>query len=159
MLKKVTILALLAAVTLTPTYSANPSSTTPKATKTDSGLQIIEIKEGTGPTPKPGDTLRVHYTGTLPNGTKFDSSRDRKEPFEFILGQGQVIKGWDEGICLMKVGGRSNLIIPAELGYGAQGAGGKIPPNSTLHFDVELIGIQGKPEDKSAGASAETTKS
>jgi peptidylprolyl isomerase len=154
MLKKVTILALLAAVTLSPTYSV-----TPKTTKTDSGLQIIEIKEGTGPTPKSGDTVRVHYTGTLPNGTKFDSSRDRNEPFEFTLGQGQVIKGWDEGIALMKVGGRSNLIIPSELGYGAQGAGGKIPPNTALHFDVELIGIQGNPAEKSGGTSAETTKS
>jgi len=150
MLKKSIIVALLAAVTLSPTYSA-----TPKTITTDSGLQMIEVKEGTGTTPKSGDTVRVHYTGTLPDGKKFDSSRDRNEPFEFTLGQGQVIQGWDEGIALMKVGGRSNLIIPSELGYGAQGAGGKIPPNSTLHFDVELIGIQGKPDE----ASSESTKS
>lgn len=110
--------------------------------ETESGLQYIVIEEGTGPAPKPGDIVQVHYTGTLDDGTKFDSSYDRNEPFEFQLGMGQVIAGWDEGIALMRVGGKATLIIPPELGYGARGAGGVIPPNATLHFDVELVGIK-----------------
>ncbi|MGC1395343.1 MAG: FKBP-type peptidyl-prolyl cis-trans isomerase [Coleofasciculaceae cyanobacterium] len=108
---------------------------------TPSGLKYKEITEGTGATPKTGQTVIVHYTGTLENGTKFDSSRDRNSPFSFKIGQGQVIKGWDEGLSTMKVGGRRELIIPAELGYGARGAGGVIPPNATLIFDVELLRI------------------
>ena len=108
---------------------------------TESGLKYKEIQEGTGATPQKGQTVVVHYTGTLEDGTKFDSSRDRKQPFSFKLGAGQVIKGWDEGLSTMKVGGRRQLIIPPELGYGARGAGGVIPPNATLNFDVELLRI------------------
>ncbi len=108
---------------------------------TDSGLKYIDLEVGTGATPQRGDTVVVHYTGTLEDGTKFDSSRDRGRPFSFKIGVGQVIKGWDEGVSTMKVGGRRQLIIPAELGYGARGAGGVIPPNATLIFDVELIRI------------------
>jgi peptidylprolyl isomerase len=110
---------------------------------TDSGLKYVDIQEGTGASPKPGQTVVVHYTGTLENGKKFDSSRDRGQPFQFKIGVGQVIKGWDEGVGTMKVGGRRELIIPPELGYGARGAGGVIPPNATLKFDVELIRIAG----------------
>ncbi|NJL38001.1 MAG: FKBP-type peptidyl-prolyl cis-trans isomerase [Leptolyngbyaceae cyanobacterium RM2_2_4] len=108
---------------------------------TPSGLQYIDIEEGTGATPQAGQTVVVHYTGTLQDGTKFDSSRDRNQPFSFPLGAGRVIRGWDEGISTMKVGGRRQLIIPPELGYGARGAGGVIPPNATLIFDVELLRI------------------
>lgn len=108
---------------------------------TPSGLQYIDIKEGTGATPQRGQTVVVHYTGTLENGTKFDSSRDRNQPFSFKLGAGRVIQGWDEGIATMKVGGQRQLIIPPNLGYGARGAGGVIPPNATLIFDVELLRI------------------
>ncbi|MFM7363272.1 MAG: FKBP-type peptidyl-prolyl cis-trans isomerase [Cuspidothrix sp.] len=109
---------------------------------TPSGLKYEEIQEGTGETPKSGQTVVVHYTGTLEDGTKFDSSRDRGQPFQFKIGVGQVIKGWDEGLSIMKVGGRRKLIIPSELGYGARGAGGVIPPYSTLIFDVELLGVK-----------------
>ncbi|MGJ5675243.1 MAG: FKBP-type peptidyl-prolyl cis-trans isomerase [Nostochopsis sp.] len=108
---------------------------------TPSGLKYIELEEGTGATPQPGQTVTVHYTGTLENGKKFDSSRDRNQSFKFQIGQGQVIKGWDEGLSTMKVGGRRQLIIPPDLGYGARGAGGVIPPNATLNFDVELLKI------------------
>jgi peptidylprolyl isomerase len=110
---------------------------------TASGLKYVEITEGTGELPAKGQTVSVHYTGTLESGKKFDSSRDRNSAFEFQIGKGQVIKGWDEGLSTMKVGGRRKLIIPAELGYGARGAGGAIPPNATLIFDVELLKIKG----------------
>ncbi len=106
-----------------------------------SGLKITEIKQGTGDFPKKGQTVVVHYTGTLEDGTKFDSSHDRNTPFSFTLGIGQVIKGWDEGLATMRVGGRSTLIIPSELAYGSRGAGNVIPANATLKFDVELLAI------------------
>jgi len=111
-----------------------------------SGLKMIDTKVGTGPSPKPGQTCTMHYTGWLyvngAKGKKFDSSHDRGEPFEFVIGAGQVIKGWDEGVESMKVGGKRTLIIPPELGYGARGAGGAIPANAWLIFDVELLGVK-----------------
>ncbi len=107
-----------------------------------SGLQYIEIQPGTGEQAQPGDVVSVHYTGTLQDGTKFDSSLDRNEPITFVLGQGMVIAGWDEGIALMKVGGKARLVIPPNLAYGERGAGGVIPPNATLIFDVELVDAQ-----------------
>ena len=108
---------------------------------TPSGLKYIDEIIGTGTTPKGGDKVKVHYTGTLEDGTKFDSSHDRDKPFSFPLGLGRVIKGWDEGIATMQVGGKRKLIIPAELGYGERGAGKIIPPGATLHFDVELLEV------------------
>ena len=113
-----------------------------KMVTTDSGLQYEDIKEGDGASPQKGQTVVVHYTGTLENGKKFDSSRDRGQPFSFRIGVGEVIKGWDEGVGSMKVGGQRKLIIPPDLGYGARGAGGVIPPNATLVFDVELLDIK-----------------
>jgi peptidylprolyl isomerase len=112
-----------------------------KSVTTSSGLKYIELKEGDGVTPQKGQTVVVHYTGTLEDGTKFDSSRDRGKPFSFKIGVGQVIKGWDEGLSTMKVGGRRQLIIPSELGYGERGAGNVIPPYATLIFDVELLEV------------------
>jgi FKBP-type peptidyl-prolyl cis-trans isomerase len=107
-----------------------------------SGLQIIEIQPGSGDEARSGQQVTVHYTGWLTDGTKFDSSRDRGDPFQFGLGKGQVIRGWDEGVAGMKVGGRRRLVIPPELGYGQRGAGGAIPPGATLLFNVELLGIR-----------------
>lgn len=113
---------------------------------TASGLQFEDTTEGTGPEAQKGQSVSVHYTGWLYNdglqGTKFDSSKDRNDPFVFHLGAGMVIRGWDEGVAGMKVGGARTLIIPAALGYGARGAGGVIPPNATLKFDVELLEIR-----------------
>jgi peptidylprolyl isomerase len=115
---------------------------TEKTEKTASGLQYTDTKVGTGASPQAGQTAVVHYTGWLMDGKKFDSSKDRGQPFQFVLGRGQVIKGWDEGVATMKVGGTRTLIVPPELGYGARGAGGVIPPNATLKFDVELLEIR-----------------
>ena len=107
------------------------------------GLKYTDLVLGKGARPKTGQTVKVHYVGTLTNGTKFDSSRDRGQPFSFALGEGQVIPGWDEGVATMRVGGRRKLIIPPKLGYGEAGAGGgTIPPNATLVFDIELLGVQ-----------------
>jgi len=118
-----------------------------KKMTTSSGLQIEDTKAGTGATPKTGQTCVMHYTGWLyengAKGKKFDSSVDRGDPFEFPIGTGRVIKGWDEGVATMKVGGKRTLIIPPSLGYGARGAGGAIPPNATLIFEVELLGVKG----------------
>jgi len=110
--------------------------------KTNSGLEYVETLAGTGAQAVAGKTVSVHYTGKLTNGKVFDSSYSRGEPIEFPLGAGHVIKGWDEGIALMKVGGKATLTIPPELGYGQRGAGGAIPPNSTLIFDVELVAVK-----------------
>jgi FKBP-type peptidyl-prolyl cis-trans isomerase len=110
-------------------------------TTTNSELQFEDLQEGTGVAAKAGDSVSVHYTGWLANGKKFDSSHDRKRPFDFQLGAGRVIKGWDEGVAGMKVGGKRKLHIPAALGYGARGAGSAIPPNAELIFEVELLKI------------------
>jgi peptidylprolyl isomerase len=117
-----------------------------KMTKTESGLQYLDVKEGTGDKPKAGQICVVHYTGWLwennSKGRKFDSSKDRGEPFSFPVGEGRVIKGWDEGVASMKVGGKRELVIPPDLGYGRRGAGGVIPPNATLFFEVELLEVK-----------------
>ncbi|HET7144061.1 MAG TPA: FKBP-type peptidyl-prolyl cis-trans isomerase [Anaerolineales bacterium] len=110
--------------------------------KTQSGLEYIEIEAGTGAQAEKGKVVNVHYTGKFQDGKVFDSSHSRGEPISFPLGKGNVIKGWDEGIALMKVGGKAQLIIPPNLAYGENGAGGVIPPNATLIFDVELVSIQ-----------------
>jgi FKBP-type peptidyl-prolyl cis-trans isomerase FkpA len=124
----------------------SPAKSDTMNTKTDSGLQFQDLVVGTGAQASAGQQVTVHYTGWLQNpdgsaGKKFDSSLDRGQPFNFPLGAGRVIRGWDEGVAGMKVGGKRKLIIPAELGYGARGAGGAIPPNATLIFDVELLGV------------------
>lgn len=108
---------------------------------TQSGLKYIDVASGTGASPAPGSTVTVHYTGTLENGAKFDSSVDRGTPYTFVIGRGQVIRGWDEGVMSMKVGGKRKLIIPPDLGYGPSGQGA-IPPNATLLFDVELLDVK-----------------
>ncbi len=137
-------LSAIAAGSFTPAIAQ--TSVKKKTMTTASGLQITDTVEGTGATPKPGQTCVMHYTGWLytngMKGKKFDSSVDRHEPFEFPIGRGRVIKGWDEGVATMKVGGKRTLIIPPALGYGASGAGGVIPPNAVLMFDVELLGVK-----------------
>ena len=109
----------------------------------DTELKIEKLTEGTGEAARKGERVTVHYTGWLTDGSKFDSSVDRGDPFQFVLGAGQVIQGWDEGVAGMKVGGHRTLIIPPQMGYGAAGAGGVIPPNAVLVFDVELLDVQG----------------
>ena len=137
-------LAALAATAVVPQAAVAQGG---KPVTTPSGLQYIDSKVGTGASPRTGQTCVMHYTGWLyengQKGKKFDSSVDRNEPFEFPIGQRRVIAGWDEGVATMKVGGKRTLIIPAALGYGARGAGGVIPPNATLIFDVELLGVKG----------------
>jgi peptidylprolyl isomerase len=119
-----------------------PTLHVPGATLTPSGLQYVDTVVGSGASPVAGKRVTVHYTGTLEDGKKFDSSRDRGQPFGFVIGRGKVIAGWDEGVMGMKVGGRRQLIITPELGYGARGVPGLIPPESTLLFDVELLDAQ-----------------
>jgi FKBP-type peptidyl-prolyl cis-trans isomerase FkpA len=134
----------LAAIVIAPAGAFAQGAGKPMTTA--SGLQIIDTTVGTGASPKPGQTCVMHYTGWLyengQKGKKFDSSVDRNEPFEFPIGQHRVIAGWDEGVATMKVGGKRTLIIPPALGYGARGAGGVIPPNATLMFDVELLAVK-----------------
>ena len=130
-----------AAAALAQTNTAGPTKVTGPGKTTTSGLQYWDITLGTGAAAVAGRPVRVHYTGWLTDGKKFDSSVDRGQPFVFTLGAGEVIKGWDEGVAGMKVGGKRQLKIPPALGYGARGAGGVIPPNATLIFDVELLGI------------------
>lgn len=133
---------IMAALLAVPAFAAREAKKDGgKAVATASGLKYVDVVVGKGASPTAGKQVKVHYTGTLENGKKFDSSVDRNEPFSFIIGVGQVIKGWDEGVMTMKVGGKRKLIIPAKLGYGAQGAGGVIPPNATLLFDVELLDV------------------
>jgi peptidylprolyl isomerase len=136
--------ATMSIVSMTTHDEASAQSAKPVTTA--SGLQMIDTQPGTGAQPKQGQTAVVHYTGYLNNngakGKKFDSSVDRGTPFEFPVGAGRVIKGWDEGVATMKVGGKRTLIVPPQLGYGDRGAGGVIPPNATLIFDVELLGVK-----------------
>jgi FKBP-type peptidyl-prolyl cis-trans isomerase len=127
---------------LEPVPSATASAA-PAPTVTVTELKKEDSAPGSGPAAKSGDTVKVHYTGTLMNGTKFDSSRDRDEPFQFTLGKGEVIKGWDEGVVGMKKGGKRKLTIPSDKAYGPSGSPPKIPPNSPLVFDIELVEIVG----------------
>jgi peptidylprolyl isomerase len=140
------IVALATSVAITPGNPAIAEQQGSSMTTTPSGLQYEDTVVGKGAAPETGQICVMHYTGWIydggKKGAKFDSSLDRGQPFEFPLGTGRVIKGWDEGVAGMKVGGKRTLIIPAELGYGARGAGGVIPPNATLIFDVELLGVK-----------------
>jgi peptidylprolyl isomerase len=144
-----TLAALILTASMAPMVSDDSASaqSAAKAVTTASGLQMIDTKVGTGASPRANQTAVVHYTGWLyengVKGKKFDSSVDRNEPFEFPVGAGRVIRGWDEGVATMKIGGKRTLIVPPQLGYGARGAGGAIPPNATLIFDVELLGVKG----------------
>jgi peptidylprolyl isomerase len=141
----VLVAAFACAVAIAP-HDPAIAQTGAKAMTTPSGLQVLDTTPGSGASPKTGEICVMHYTGWLyengQKGKKFDSSVDRGQPFEFPIGVGRVIKGWDEGVSTMKVGGKRTLIIPADLGYGARGAGGVIPPNATLIFEVELLGIK-----------------
>jgi peptidylprolyl isomerase len=143
-LQRLFVSAILLALAVVP-LASQPAQAAGEVTA-PSGLRIIDVKPGTGPVPHAGQTVTVNYTGWLfvdgKKGKKFDSSLDRGEPFSFTLGQGQVIKGWDEGLATMHVGGKRTLIIPPDLGYGASGAGGDIPPGATLMFDVDLLGVK-----------------
>jgi len=139
--------SILAVLTFAQTAAQKPNTSAPtKVTgdgvTTTSGLQYWDIQVGTGDVAKRGSRVKVHYTGWLTNGKKFDSSVDAGRPFQFTIGRGEVIKGWDEGVAGMKVGGKRQLRIPPELGYGQSGAAGVIPPNATLIFDVQLLAVQ-----------------
>jgi len=143
---RILVVSAIALIAMLVAPSVASAQNTGTAVTTPSGLKIIDTKVGTGPSPKPGQICVMHYTGWLyengQKGKKFDSSLDRGEPFEFPIGQHRVIAGWDEGVATMKVGGKRTLIIPPALGYGARGAGGVIPPNATLMFDVELLAVK-----------------
>ncbi|WP_136527052.1 FKBP-type peptidyl-prolyl cis-trans isomerase [Geomonas ferrireducens] len=150
--KFLVLLLLMAAVAIPacsqkePTKLAAAEKTEKKsaagAVTTASGLSYTDLVVGTGASPTSGKSVTVHYTGTLENGSKFDSSLDRGQPFVFRIGAGEVIPGWDEGVMSMKVGGKRKLVVPPQLGYGANGAGGVIPPNATLVFEVELLDVE-----------------
>ena len=143
---RILVVSAMALIAMLVAPSVASAQNTGNAVTTPSGLKINDTKVGTGPSPKPGQICVMHYTGWLyengQKGKKFDSSLDRGEPFEFPIGQHRVIAGWDEGVATMKVGGKRTLIIPPALGYGARGAGGVIPPNATLIFDVELLEVK-----------------
>jgi peptidylprolyl isomerase len=146
-MKKNSIIISLVLIALIAISCSSPKSTLQKEAElttitTPSGLKYIDLVEGTGISPKNGQTVIVHYVGTLGDGTVFDSSRDRNTPFSFMLGVGKVIKGWDEGLATMKVGGKRKLIIPPDLGYGGRAVSDKIPANSTLIFEVELLDVR-----------------
>ncbi|MBK5275711.1 MAG: FKBP-type peptidyl-prolyl cis-trans isomerase [Desulfuromonadales bacterium] len=146
-IRKMAVAAMLTTMCGVTAMAAEQSKETTKAAPaktvtTASGLKYVDVKVGKGVAPAKGKQVKVHYTGTLENGKKFDSSLDRNEPFSFVIGVGQVIPGWDEGVMSMKVGGKRKLIIPSKLGYGTRGAGSDIPPNATLLFDVELLDVQ-----------------
>jgi len=138
---KMVLMGALAMLLAVPAFAAKDETKAGKTVTTASGLKYIDQVVGKGASPVAGKQVKVHYTGTLENGTKFDSSVDRKQPFDFVIGVGQVIPGWDEGVMTMKVGGKRKLIIPAKLGYGTWGAGGVIPPKAKLLFDVELLEV------------------
>ncbi|QWV92532.1 FKBP-type peptidyl-prolyl cis-trans isomerase [Geomonas oryzisoli] len=151
--EKFLVLLLLMAAVAIPACSQKDATKQPATEKTaakaaagavttPSGLSYTDLVVGTGPSPTSGKGVKVHYTGTLENGTKFDSSLDRGQPFIFRIGAGEVIPGWDEGVMSMKVGGKRKLVVPPQLGYGANGAGGVIPPNATLIFEVELLDVE-----------------
>jgi len=144
-LVSIAVAAAVACGQTTPSSTAAPQNAPAAATKEitmPDGLKYTDDQVGTGTEAQAGKTVSVHYTGWLLDGTKFDSSKDRNQPLSFPLGRGQVIKGWDEGVAGMKVGGKRTLVIPPDLGYGARGAGGVIPPNATLKFEVELLDVK-----------------
>ena len=140
---KLAAIGMMAALISAPAFAAQDAKKPEtKTVTTASGLKYTDVAVGKGASPVVGKQVKVHYTGTLENGKKFDSSVDRGQPFVFSIGVGEVIRGWDEGVASMKVGGKRRLFIPPALGYGASGAGGVIPPNADLIFDVELLNIQ-----------------